>query len=142
MPEDDLTFGLRIRRQGVLLVVELWGELDVFAGCRLPDRLLRLLPEECHSLVLDLRDVAFMDCSGRSSLLRVHHRLKAQKGQLTVVVDNPFHRRLFRLMRVDRVLDVVESLDSALPPEAQGMSPQGCEAAASGGQEASPAPRA
>ncbi|WP_372351281.1 STAS domain-containing protein [Streptomyces sp. KL116D] len=127
---DDAAFGLRIRQHGSALVVELWGELDILAA----DRLLRLVPQERDVLVLDLRDVTFVDCSGLSLLLRVHRRLQLRHGHLTVVVANPFHRRLFRLTRLDTVLNVVEDPGNGFPPGVRGTSPVD--------REARPAPAA
>ncbi|MCQ4205690.1 STAS domain-containing protein [Streptomyces longispororuber] len=117
---DDSTFGLRIRRHGSPLVIELWGELDVLAAVRLSDRLLRLAAGARGVLVLDLRDVVFVDCSGLSMLLRVHRRLGLRHGHLTLVVVNPFHRRLLRLTHLDTVLHVVEEFDGDLPPGVRG----------------------
>ncbi|MFZ3566831.1 STAS domain-containing protein [Streptomyces sp. BH097] len=114
MSEDSVTFGLRIHLGRAVPIVEVWGELDILTAHEVPDRMLPLLPEGCHSVVLDLRAVTFMDCGALSMLVRLQHRFRTRHGRQTLVLDNPFQLRVLRLTRLDEVLDIAADLDIAL----------------------------
>ncbi|MGW3095304.1 STAS domain-containing protein [Streptomyces sp. NPDC001102] len=75
-------------------VVVLRGEIDLFAVPSLSARLDELTAGPCPDLVLDLRDVAFIDCSGLGMLCRVRNRVLAREGRLRLVTDGGCWPRL------------------------------------------------
>ena len=52
------------------------GVLDVFSSPTLVKRALAGLPEHTHSIVIDLRDVSFVDTAGISALVRLHEEAR------------------------------------------------------------------
>ena len=64
---------------------------------------------QCHTLVVDLSELTFMDSTGLSAVLvgEMHARTR---GQRFAVVRGPRHvQELFRLTGVDHFLEVVDS---------------------------------
>ncbi|WP_458247749.1 STAS domain-containing protein [Streptomyces sp. MAI_2237] len=98
-------------------VVVLRGEIDLFVVPSLSARLDELTAVPCPDVVLDLRDVTFIDCSGLGMLCRVRNRVLAREGRLRLVTDSPGFRRLLAAAGLAGVF----ALDSRL-----------CEALASG----------
>jgi anti-anti-sigma factor len=49
----------------------IWGVLDVFSSPALVARALAGLPDETRNLLIDLRDVSFVDSAGISALVRL-----------------------------------------------------------------------
>lgn len=69
-------------------------------------------------VVVDLTNVEFMDSSGASYLLHLHHRLLASARSLTLTGSKGQPRRLIELLRIDRLVQVKDTLADALRPAA------------------------
>ncbi len=83
------------RRPGALAVV-LRGELDVATAPRLDDAL-GDGGEALRDLVVDLRDLTFLDSTGLRSLLRARGLAEAAGGGLVLVPGPPAVQRVFEL---------------------------------------------
>jgi anti-sigma B factor antagonist len=95
-------------REGVYRVA-LQGELDVSTAPRFNAVLSDSRIRQCHTLVVDLSELTFMDSTGLSAVLvaEMHARTR---GQRFAVVRGPRHvQELFRLTGVDHFLEVVDS---------------------------------
>ncbi|MGC9543905.1 STAS domain-containing protein [Streptomyces sp. UG1] len=81
------------------------GEIDLLAAPALMARLDALTADECPDLVLDLRAVTFIDCSGLDVLCRTRNRVLARQGGLRRVTRSP---RFLRLLRITSLAGVFE----------------------------------
>ncbi|MFH9590086.1 STAS domain-containing protein [Streptomyces luteogriseus] len=81
---------------GTTQVVTLRGDLDLLAAPALRARLDMLTAGPCPDLVLDLRPVSFVDCSGLGVLCRVRNRVRARHGRLRLVTGSASLRRVLR----------------------------------------------
>jgi anti-sigma B factor antagonist len=80
------------------------GEVDLATAGLLRDQLTELFDVGWRDVVLDLREVSFMDTSGIHVLLDADERARADGVALTVVTDPGAVRELLRLTAADRVL--------------------------------------
>lgn len=108
------------RPVGAVMVVEIRGELDLVAKTRITDRLEQLARAPRPDLVLDLRQVTFVDCSGLAILCGVRSRVVAGGGRLRVVSPAPAFRRLLRLTGLTADFELFEDLASAIAQEPDG----------------------
>ncbi|MCX5384561.1 STAS domain-containing protein [Streptomyces sp. NBC_00083] len=90
--------GLAARAKGARTVL-VEGELDLDSADALYQHLRRALDHSAAGVVLDLRQVAFCDCSGLSALLRARRRALAQGKTLSIRSASPAMRRLLALTR-------------------------------------------
>lgn len=95
---------------GAHSVVRFSGEMDIACAAGLRDNLLGLVNRGVDSLVVDLRDVTFIDSTGVGSLLRVFHRQTLLGGAIHFVADQSSVLRVFDLMQLSRRLHVVADL--------------------------------
>jgi anti-anti-sigma factor len=95
-------------------VVELAGELDIVAKTRITDRLEALARVPRPDLVLDLRQVTFIDCCGLSILCNVRTRALKSGGRLRLVSQSPAFRRLLRLTALNGDFELFDDLASAI----------------------------
>ncbi len=65
------------------------------------------------SVVVDLREVTFLDSSGLGAVIGLYHRARAAGATLRLVCDG-VSLRLVRLTRIDQVIDV----DTSPTPDA------------------------
>ncbi|MDY7104311.1 MAG: STAS domain-containing protein [Actinomycetota bacterium] len=89
------------------LVLVVHGEIDTATSPRLQARL-EDLPAEA-SVCLDLADVSFVDSSGLSALIAVHHRQRNGGGRLRFRALNDVVARLFAVTGLDRHLDIADA---------------------------------
>lgn len=82
----------------VLLAVS--GELDIATAPELEQALDQISPEETKLVVVDLRELEFMDSTGLSTLVRAHQRLSEHDCELTLVKGPPQVQRLLDLTGV------------------------------------------
>lgn len=105
--------GLEIEEGEGFVRVVLSGELDVATAPGVEERLLEIeageLPER---VVLDLRELRFIDSTGLSLLLNADRRTRAAGRAFTIVAGTGPPRRLLDTTGLVNRLDVVEE-----PPE-------------------------
>lgn len=82
------------------------GELDLSTVSELQERLERSLDAPAM-LVVDLREVTFLDSSGLRLLLRLDERQKTAGGRLVLVQGGRRVARVFELTGAGRQLDMV-----------------------------------
>ncbi|MFI7141429.1 STAS domain-containing protein [Streptomyces massasporeus] len=92
---------------GTAHVVTLSGELDLLAAPALRARLDMLTAGPCPDLVLDLRPVSFIDCSGLGVLCRVRNRVRARHGRLRLVTGSTSLRRVLRHTGMEGVFELL-----------------------------------
>ncbi|MDX3714722.1 STAS domain-containing protein [Streptomyces europaeiscabiei] len=105
---------------GETTVVELRGEIDILTAPPLTARLEALTAGPHPDLVLDLRSMAFIDCTGLGVLCRARNRALTRHGRLRLVTDSRSFRRILRAVDLAGVFELHPSLSTALPhtPEA------------------------
>ena len=85
------------------------GELDIATVPHL-DRSLRIARATQEDVVLDLRELAFIDSSGGHLLVEADRRIRDSGGRLRVFAGSGDVARLLQLLGIQRVLEVVEPL--------------------------------
>jgi anti-sigma B factor antagonist len=98
------------RADGSILLT-ITGELDIATVPVVRERLSAVIEAGARRLVVDLRDVSFMDSTGLAAFIHARMRL-GDAGQLTLVMEPESYARLiFEVAGLVGVLDVVETLD-------------------------------
>lgn len=94
-PEE---FGLAYRRHGRDVVVEIRGELDMATAPHLQRGLADLIDDQGNqSIVIDLRDLAFIDSSGLTVLARAQSNAHAHGGALLLEHLRPNVKRVLEI---------------------------------------------
>ncbi|WP_406723721.1 STAS domain-containing protein [Streptomyces sp. GD-15H] len=100
------------------------GELDLCTAPVLSRRLDALTDHAFPDLVLDLRAVSFIDCSGLGALCRARNRLLARDGRLRLITDKPSFLRILHHVRLTGVFELLPrlpaELDAAVPTVREG----------------------
>jgi anti-anti-sigma factor len=92
-----------VERRGDAMVVFPSGEIDLTSADRLRNRVLGLL-EGCPRLVIDLREVVFIDASGLHCILDVDWACRVAGVDFGLVPGPPEVQRIFRITRTDEIL--------------------------------------
>lgn len=115
-PRGPVNFKLSERRKPGRTVLRPSGELDVLTVPKLASALDQAVRHETGQVVVDLRDVEFIDSAGLHVLLNAQRRLTRNGRRLAVVCESGQVRRVIELARLTETFHVVASpneLDAA-----------------------------
>ena len=84
------------------------GELDLASAEQLDSQLKRIESSEPAMIVLDLRELEFMDSTGLRTVLAADARARERGGRLVVVRAPDEVNRVFQLTRMDQHLELVD----------------------------------
>jgi anti-anti-sigma factor len=99
---------LRIEHDQEAPRLVLSGELDLASTEELEAELKQLESAEPPLLVLDLRELEFMDSTGLRTVIAADARARERGGRLVVVRARDEIDRVFRLTRMDQHLELVD----------------------------------
>jgi anti-sigma B factor antagonist len=100
-----------VRRADGSVVLTIAGELDIATVPVVRERLSAVTDAGARWLVVDLRDVSFMDSTGLAAFIHAKMRL-GDEGRLTLVMEpDSYARLIFEVAGLVGVLDVVDTLD-------------------------------
>lgn len=98
------------RRADGSALLTIAGELDIATVSVVRDRLAALIDAGVSRLVVDLRDVSFMDSTGLAAFIHAKMRL-GDDGRMTLVMEpDSYARLIFEVAGLTGVLDVVDTL--------------------------------
>ena len=113
-PSVNAEFQVEVRQEGsAAAVIAISGELDLASGPRLEEELAGL-DSGVKLVVVDLRNLEFMDSTGLSIIVRAHQRLAEQDCELCLVRGSPQVQRLLDLTGVAERVRLVEAPEELL----------------------------
>jgi anti-anti-sigma factor len=105
---------LKLEVRGPVLYAEVSGDVDMSNAADLRHELSTMTPNDTLGLVLDLRDVGYLDSAGIHMLHHLREDLRAggQKLRLVIAEDSPVNHTL-RLAGMDWGEDISQTVDAA-----------------------------
>jgi anti-sigma B factor antagonist len=106
---------IRVERAGAAVVVNLEGPLTIEADTRRLRALVGSLTRDSpRHVILDLRKVERLDCSGIGQLVQLHNRVRGAGGVLTLVNVDDRQRRLLQMVGLLNVFRICPSSQEAI----------------------------
>jgi anti-sigma B factor antagonist len=107
-------FRVDVRQEQGGTVIAVSGELDLASSPALEEQLDRVFNSDKKLVILDLRELEFMDSTGLSVLIRAHQAAEEADRRLYLVKGPPQVQRLLSLTGVGERLVVVDTPENAL----------------------------
>ena len=101
---------LSTEAEGTTVRLALTGELDISGAARVEQELERIEREAPATIVLDLRDLAFMDSTGLRVIVAADGRAREQSRRLVIVRGSDTVQRIIEMTRLHERLEIVEDL--------------------------------
>jgi anti-sigma B factor antagonist len=101
---------LTTETDGTTVRLALTGELDIAGAARVEQELERIEREPPTTIVLDLRELAFMDSTGLRVIVAADGRAREQARRLVVVRGSDTVQRIIEMTRLDERLEIVDDL--------------------------------
>jgi anti-sigma B factor antagonist len=103
-----------VRRKGTATIAVPFGEVDLQRSPALYRELLQLCDARPKKLVIDLREVTYMDSSGVSTLVEIFRRTKSFAGELVLLAPTARVRSMFEIAKLDHFFTIVDGEEEAL----------------------------
>ena len=107
-------FRVEVQNQDQATVIAVSGELDLASSPALQEELDRVSASDSQLLIIDLRELDFMDSTGLSVLVRAHQRAEEQGRRLAMVKGPQQVQRLLSLTGVADRLTLIERPEDLL----------------------------
>ncbi len=106
---------ISVDQRGDRLVAKVSGEVDMTNAAYVREELTSSVPNDAHSLVIDLTDARYLDSAAIEVLFELSRRLGRRRQALHLVVPatSPL-RRMLTLIDVASVAPMHDGLDAAL----------------------------
>lgn len=95
------------------VVLAVHGEADLRTAPELRERLSSAIDTGAQAIVLDLTETTFLDSMSLGVLLDAMKRVRAQEGEVRLVVSRADVRRIFEITLLDRVFQIEETREAA-----------------------------
>lgn len=93
---------------GTTVRLALGGELDIASAAQVEQELARIEGLEPATIVLDLRELSFMDSTGLRIVVAADGRARKQGRRLVIVRGPEAVQRILHMTRLDERLEIVD----------------------------------
>lgn len=107
-------FRVEVRAENHATVISVSGELDLASSPVLEEELDRVADSHTEVVIVDLRELEFMDSTGLSVLVRAHQRAEEQGRRLGLVNGSQQVQRLLTLTGVAERLTLADTPEELL----------------------------
>ena len=109
-----MDLGLDVTDNNGWAVLAVKGEVDVYTAPRFRERLIELVSQGKHKIVVDLDGVDFLDSTGLGVLVGGLKRLRSHDGDLVLVCTQSRILKVFEITGLTKVFQIHESVDGAV----------------------------
>jgi anti-anti-sigma factor len=103
---------IQVESRGDRRIVHIRNKIT-FEHCPLlQSRLDTVLEEGVREVVIDFRDVPFMDSSGIGEILRLYKLVRDRQGELVLVNPNQKLHNLFTMYRFEKFMKIRDSVEA------------------------------
>jgi anti-sigma B factor antagonist len=94
-------------------VLAVKGEVDVYTAPRLREKLVELVAQGHHQIIVDLEGVDFLDSTGLGVLVGGLKRLRSNEGDLGLVCTQSRILKVFEITGLTKVFSIYDTVDAA-----------------------------
>jgi anti-sigma B factor antagonist len=106
-----MAMDVQVESRGEVGIVRIKGKVTFEYCPELQKHLDSILDEGVRRVIIDFRDVPFIDSSGVGEVLRLFKRLKDIGGGIVLANPNQKLRDLFSMYRFDQFMEICEDAD-------------------------------
>lgn len=97
-----------------IVVLEIQGEIDLYASPQLREQFNELAGEKKNAIVVNLKNVTYIDSSGLATFIEAYQKLTASNGRLILCHLTETVKGVFEIARLEDVLTIVKTEEEAL----------------------------
>ena len=95
-------------------IIQVGGEVDLYNVSELKKALFSITDGSCHSVVVDMKNVNYMDSSGIGALVAGQKKMKANNGRFALLNIHDDVLNILKLATLDRFFRIIFNEDELL----------------------------
>jgi anti-sigma B factor antagonist len=95
-------------------IVSVSGDIDMYSSPELREKLLNLVQSRVPVIVVDFKDVSYIDSSGIATFVEGLKGMKSYGGSLRLASISKGIMEIFNFAKLDRVFEIYSSIDDAV----------------------------
>jgi anti-sigma B factor antagonist len=103
-----------VRQDGAATIAVPTGEIDLQRSPALYEEFMAICAKSPERLIIDLREVGYMDSSGVSTLVEVFRKVRDYGGQLVLLAPGERVRSMFEIAKLDQFFSIADTEEEAL----------------------------
>jgi anti-sigma B factor antagonist len=111
---QHMDLGLDVTERDGWAVLSVQGEVDVYTAPRFRERLIELVSQGQHKIVVDLEQVDFLDSTGLGVLVGGLKRVRSHDGELVLVCTKSRILKVFEITGLTKVFAIHDTVDAAV----------------------------
>ena len=109
-----MSFHMESVSAGDCAVLRVAGEIDVYTAPELRERVISLIDDGTLHVIVDLRNVDFLDSTGLGALVGSLKRLRVRDGSLELVTSGGRIKQVFQITGLTRAFALHSSVPDAI----------------------------
>lgn len=110
----DLQIKPTVRETDGICILELSGEVDVYTSPMVKDKLQALIESDRYRIVVNLKDVRYIDSTGLGILIGALKRVREHNGSVNLVITNPQTRKVFEITGLVKIFGIFDTEEQAV----------------------------
>lgn len=102
------------RPEGKWMVVDVKGEVDVYTAPKLREKIVDLVTQGSHEIIVNLEGVEFLDSTGLGVLVGGLKRVKSHDGTMALVCTKPKILKVFSITGLSKVFPIFDTVQEAV----------------------------
>ncbi|MBF0515793.1 MAG: STAS domain-containing protein [Nitrospirae bacterium] len=94
-------------------VVAIAGEIDMYSSPQLRDTLLQLVKNKTATVIVNLKDVKYIDSSGIATFVEALKKMLSYKGKLKMAQVPDRLMEIFNFSKLDKVFEIFGKIEDA-----------------------------
>jgi len=109
-----MDLGLDVTERDGWAVLSVQGEVDVYTARRFRERLIELVSQGKHKIIVNLEGVDFLDSTGLGVLVGGLKRVRSHDGELVLVCTKSRILKVFEITGLTKVFAIHDTVDAAI----------------------------
>ncbi len=105
---------VRNKRMNDVEILSLFGVINAENISVFHEHIERVLDDDVQLVILDLEKLEEIDSTGIGGIISLLKRMRLKNGDVRIVKIRGAVKKLFELLRIDRGIDIFESIDEAI----------------------------
>ena len=102
------------RVRGDVVILDISGEIDLYNAPEIIDIVNKLIDQKKYSVVINLKEVTYIDSSGIGALISSLSNLKKYHGGLKIINVFASVKKVFELTKLTSFFEIYDSEDDAV----------------------------
>ena len=102
------------RAKGEVVVLDISGEIDLYNAPEIKDIVNKLIEQKKYNVIINLKEVTYIDSSGIGALISSLSNLKKYQGGLKIINVFASVKKVFELTKLTSFFEIYDSEEEAV----------------------------